>query len=66
MIEVLLSTGDRAEADDPESAVVAARTMMDDARDRDVPSRLLSASFYVDGRLVRGDVRRSALAGAVV
>jgi hypothetical protein len=61
VIEVLLSTGDRAEAEDPESAQVAARTMMDDAESAGAASRFLTASFYVDGKLVRDKVRRSEL-----
>jgi len=52
VIEIILNTGDSAEADDPESAVLAARTLMQEAAEYGA-SALITASFYVDGKLVR-------------
>jgi len=55
MIEIITFTRDgdlidRAEAADPESAVIAARTLLRDARPVNPHA---TASFYVDGKLVR-------------
>jgi hypothetical protein len=61
MIEIRLSNGDTAEAENPESAVVAARTLMNDATDNGAASRFLTADFYVDGQLIRERVRRADL-----
>jgi hypothetical protein len=56
MIEILLSNGDRAEADDPESAVRAARQLIDDNFDA-LPvqgrGRGLTVTFLVEGAFVR-------------
>lgn len=61
-IEVILTNGDRAEATTPEGALVAALTLMDDASARSAYAmRGLTASFLVDGRLVREGVRRATL-----
>jgi hypothetical protein len=64
VIAVVLSNGDKAEAEDPESAVCAARTIFDEAVDHGAASRLLTVSFYVDDVLVREAVRRADLRGA--
>lgn len=62
MIEVVLTNGDRAEAATAEGAVVAARTLMQDAADRSAyGGHGLTASFHVDGRLVREGVRREEI-----
>lgn len=59
LIEVLLSNGDRAEAESCEGAMLAARTMMGDASEASAYGGMgLTAAFYVDGRLVREGVRR--------
>jgi hypothetical protein len=64
MIEVRVHpTGDVAFADEPESAVFAARTLMSDARDHGAASSRLRAFFYVGGKLVRGSVRAAELGG---
>lgn len=55
MIEIRLTNGDWAEAEDPEAAVVAARCLLREASDT-YYSRP-EASFYVDGKLVRAGVR---------
>ena len=60
-IEILLSNGDRAEAEGPEAAIVAARTMMDDAVATGSSSRFLTAGFYVGGTLIREKVGRAEL-----
>lgn len=58
MIEVIVTpTGDNAEVDDAESAIVAARTLMKDARDHGAGDP--RASFFVDGVAVRVNVKRS-------
>lgn len=55
MIEVRITpTGDWAEADDPEAAVVAARTLLREAAASGCGRP--TASFYVAGKLVRGDL----------
>lgn len=61
MIEVILSNGDRAEAESPAGAVVAAITLMDDAAARWQHQARETASFYVDGRLVRAGLNRQIL-----
>lgn len=56
MIEVLCSTGDRTEAECPESALVAARQMMEDhwqASPSQGRGRDLMFSFLVAGEVVR-------------
>lgn len=57
MVEVVLGqTGDSAVADDPESALVAARTLMRDAYEASRAQGYLSSltcSFWVDGKVVR-------------
>lgn len=63
MIEVrCYPSGDVAYADDPESALLAAVTLCADDRAA-VPllGRERSASFFVDGALVRGPVPERAL-----
>ena len=53
IIVVVTPTGDRAEADDPESALTAARQLKRDAADLcGCASRFVVASFYVDEKLV--------------
>ena len=64
MIEVVLTNGDSAEVESPEEAVFAAQTLMREAAPALVgtPESLqLRVSFFVDGQLVRGDLRRSEL-----
>lgn len=61
MIEVLLSNGDSAEAETPEDAVYAARVMVRDVAAAGLTTTGLTASFYVDGRLVRERVRSAEL-----
>lgn len=54
MIEVRIEpTGDSAEAEDAESAVLAARTLLREAKDFSGAGNP-TASFYVDGILVSG------------
>lgn len=50
---------DCAEAESPAAAVVAAKTLLRDARE--AGHYRVTASFYVDGRLVRSDVSAAAL-----
>jgi hypothetical protein len=53
MIEVVCTSGDRAEASDPESAFVAARTLLDDAYDaHPFQGYDPTCNFYVDGKPV--------------
>jgi hypothetical protein len=66
VIDVLLSNGDRAEAPDPRSAIVAARELMHEAADAGAASVLLRASFYVDDSLVRCDVQLAELASCLL
>lgn len=47
-------TVDRAEAETPEAAIVAARTLLQEAAENGV--HLPRAAVYVDGRMVRCDV----------
>lgn len=47
------TTRDRAEATTPENAVVAARTLLEEARDHCVRPR---AAVYVNGKLVRDGI----------
>lgn len=55
MIEVtVVPTGDTAEAESPEAAVVAARTLLTEAREHGCGTP--RAAFYVGGYLVRSDV----------
>jgi hypothetical protein len=55
---VVVETGDTAEADTPEAAILAARTMLHDARaGYQAPTR--HVRFYVDGLLVREASERS-------
>lgn len=61
MIEVILSNGDRAEAVDPASAVACALQLMYDAADRFQHQSRETASFLVDGRVVRAGVTRQVL-----
>jgi hypothetical protein len=65
MIEVVTFAAgvvrDRAEAPDPESAVVAARALLLDARDAGCSG--VTAAFYVAGRCVRSAVGAVALGG---
>lgn len=58
MIDILISpTGDRAEADDPASALLAARTMIEDAKiGVQGESRKFSATFLVGGTAIRCNV----------
>jgi len=53
MIEVVISNGDRAEAPDPEGALLAARTLLNEAVDAGCARVKLSVGFYVDGKLIR-------------
>lgn len=54
LIEVVcLETGDRAEADDAEQAILAARTLCRDASTSYGRARRLSFAFIVDGETVR-------------
>lgn len=55
MIEIRLSNGDSAEAETPEEAVYAAQTLIREAATTYYAKP--TASFYVDGRLVRHEVR---------
>jgi hypothetical protein len=48
---VVQPTGDRAEATTPTGALLAARTLMREARDHGAGAP--TAAFYVDGSLVR-------------
>lgn len=60
MIEVTVQpTGDRAEAETPEAARVAARTLMREAREQGCSRP--TAVFVVDGELVREGVTRAEL-----
>jgi len=54
MIEILMSTGDTAEADTPEAAMIAARTMFEDATQGRYSGRArdITATFVVDGNVV--------------
>jgi len=61
MIDILLSNGDKPEADTPEEAVYAARTMMQEASAAGTALRLLTATFHVGTRYVRSGVRYSEL-----
>lgn len=61
-IEVILSNGDRATALSPEAAIVAAKTLIRDADEtRPWGIRRETASFYVDGFLVRDGVRYGSI-----
>lgn len=54
MIEVLIHpSGDRAEADTPEAALLAAQTMTRDADNAYGSLRRMTVMFLVDGVLVR-------------
>lgn len=54
MIEVIVHpTGDRAEAETPEAAVYAAITLIDEARAAQYVPVKFTASFWVDGQVVR-------------
>ncbi len=62
MIEVHVQpTNDWAEAEDPEAAKTAARTLLQEARDQGCGRP--TASFIVDGQLVRSGVTRAELGG---
>lgn len=56
MIEVTISNGDSAEADDPEAAIYAAQVLIREASSVLAYGSRLTASFHVDGRLVRNGV----------
>jgi hypothetical protein len=60
MIEVIVQpTGDNAEAETPEEAYLAARTLMQKAREHGAGEP--TATFLVDGRCVRANVKRAEL-----
>lgn len=60
MIEVHVQpTGDWAEAEDPEAAKTCARELLKDAREQGCGHP--TASFIVDGKLVRSGVTRAEL-----
>lgn len=62
MIEILIQpSGNRAEAETPEAAIVAARTLIADAAHVWAGLGRQTASFYVDGRAVAVDVERIRL-----
>lgn len=57
MIEVVLTNGDSAEADSPEAALVAARTILGEALENvSTIGPKITAAFYTDGFLVRQGV----------
>lgn len=58
--EVVLSNGDRAEADSPEAIILAARTLLDEARDGRYYGRL-TATFLHEGKCVRANVPESSV-----
>lgn len=57
MIEVIVisrsSVVARAEADSPEAALLAGRTLHDEAVPHVMGARALTVGFYVEGKLVR-------------
>jgi hypothetical protein len=53
VIEVVISNGDSAEAETPEEAVYAAQVLIREAQERGTYYSRPTASFFVDGRLVR-------------
>lgn len=55
----IVPTGDRAYAEDPESAVLAARWLLLEARRGGAGNP--RASFYCRGQLVRGEVGRAEI-----
>ena len=52
VLDIVTTSGDRAEADSPEAAILAARTLLRDARHADRVTRTASASIYTNGVLV--------------
>ncbi len=66
MIEVTLSNGDWAEADTPEAAMLAARTLWEDATDGTYFGRAadLTATFKVDGKISLAGISRNAMLAA--
>lgn len=62
MIDIVLSNGDSAEAETPEAAVLAARTLMDDVWEANPrQGNNPTAAFYVNGVLIRTNVKRHEL-----
>lgn len=53
MIEIQISSGDSAEAEDPEAAILAAQTLIREAQANGTYYSRPTASFFVAGRLVR-------------
>lgn len=66
-IEIRVSNGDWAEADSPEGAVVAARTMLSDAEQLGGSLQLLTVSFIdiATGRSIASNLRLRDLNRAV-
>lgn len=65
MIEVLvIPTGDTAEAESPDAALVAAVTLLTEAKEHGCGTP--RAAFYVQGKLVRCDVSISDLEDAAL
>lgn len=65
MIEVILSNGDRAEADTPEEAMLAARTMLDDAWNANpVQGNRPTVTIVVDGKALFVGLTRSEVLSA--
>lgn len=57
MIDILLSNGDAAEAETPETAVYAALVLIEEASAATYHSLITpTASFYVDGKCVASDL----------
>lgn len=52
VFEVILTSGDRAEADTPEAAVLATRTLLSEATALVRPGKPVTASIYGPGGLV--------------
>ncbi len=62
MIEVECSNGDIAEADDPASAIVAAKTLCEDAwRARPMHGHKPTVTFRVDGEVIAYNVPQNKL-----
>lgn len=59
MIEVILSNGDRAECDEPEEAILAARTLLDDAWEANpVQGNHPTVTIVVDGKMLHTGLTR--------
>lgn len=62
MIEIRSSVGDEAEADSPEAAVLAGRTLLDDAHEASPHwGNEPTVTFWVDDQLVAGPFTRKTL-----